>query len=30
VMERGAPGSSKYRTLTDDEVRDLLPSKMKG
>jgi proteasome alpha subunit len=30
VMERGAPGSSKYRTLTADEVRDLLPSKMKG
>jgi proteasome alpha subunit len=30
VMERGAPGSSKYRTLAADELRDLLPSDMKG
>ncbi len=30
VMERGAPGSSKYRTLTPDELADVLPSAMKG
>jgi proteasome alpha subunit len=30
VMERGAPGSSKYRTLKADELGRLLPSEMKG
>lgn len=30
VMERGAPGSSKYRTLTAEELGGLLPSEIKG
>lgn len=30
VMERGAPGPSKYRALKADEIGRLLPSKMKG
>jgi hypothetical protein len=30
VMERGAPGSSKYRALKADEIGRLLPSEMKG
>ena len=30
VMERGAPGSSKYRTLKADELGRLLPSELKG
>lgn len=30
VMERGAPGSSKYRKLEADELGRLLPSEMKG
>jgi proteasome alpha subunit len=30
VMERGAPGSSKYRTLTAEELGSLLPSEIKG
>ncbi len=30
VMERGAPGSSKYRALTADELGGLLPVEMKG
>jgi proteasome alpha subunit len=30
VMERGAPGSSKYRVLTAGELGSLLPAEMKG
>jgi proteasome alpha subunit len=30
VMERGAPGSSKYRTLTPEELAGLLPTEMEG
>lgn len=30
VLERQAPGSSKYRTIKPDELRDLLPDGLKG